>query len=496
MQSLKHFIKQFFLSSVLLFAICHNVSGQLGGVQQPTFQTFTPVNTTDSYNPNPSNSNQSTYHNDPLEYSRTARQARIEEQNHLIRQKGIIEADEKRKVYEEFLKEEREDEIRKQFQLFREKTKDSKKLQEIAVLKEKFRIANPNSPDYISNARFYFSATQELQQMLEGKITLDLKRAVFITENAWYGNTKSYKTYCNQIDQLVWICREILKQENLSEKNASACHYAIQKLFSDTLTVKKADGSKKTIYPLEYDFDDFWGNDNYSNLFVSKLLNTKSGQCHSLPLLYLILANEFKIPAYLAIAPNHSYVKYPIGRTMYSFECTSDNLISDDWVVASGYISSMAIRTGIYLAPQTPKETIAECLTDLALGYQQKFGYDDYVRESAQLVLKYHPSSISAMLTISNCTTAFCFFEAEQLNFPAIEQIGKYPQFNKRYHLMLDLEKDIEGSGYIKIPQEEYAKWIKTADEESQKRKNKQLNQQMASEIKKDNASSKNETGK
>ncbi len=464
---------------------------QLGNVQQPTFKTFEPVSTTNSYNPNSYNYSQNTtYHSDPLQQSRMAQQARIEEQNYLIRQQGTIAADEKRKAYEEFLKEEREDEIRRQFQLLREKTKDVEKIKEKAAIKEKFRIVNPTSGDYISKSKSYFLAMQELQGMLEGKISMNLKRAVFITENAWYNNTKSYKTFCNQIDQLTWICREILKQENLSEKNSLACHYAIQKLFSDTITVKKADGSDKKLYPLKYDFEDFWGNEDYSKQFVSKLLNTKSGQCHSLPLLYLILANELKVPAYLTIAPNHSYIKYPIGRIMYGFDCTSDNLISDDWVVASGYISSMAIKNGIYLAPQSPKETITQCLNDLALSYQQKFGYDDFVLESSQLALKHYPMSISAMQTISNCITAYCYFIAEQHGFPPIEQIGKYPDLQKRYTLMLDLEKDIENLGYIKIPPEEYAKWLKTADDESQKEKQEQLNQQMAIEIKKENNSS------
>ena len=41
----------------------------------------------------------------------------------------------------------------------------------------------------------------------------------------------------------------------------------------------------------------FKENENWENQFVSKVLNTHKGQCHSLPMLYKILANigRFKI---------------------------------------------------------------------------------------------------------------------------------------------------------------------------------------------------------
>ena len=332
------------------------------------------------------------------------------------------------------------------------------------ALKSKLRLANYNSSEYISKSKFYFSAAQELKQMLEGKTPINLKKAVFSVENAWYGNTKTYKHFCALINQLTWLCKEVLRQENKTESDVQACHQAIQKLYKDTIFVKKTDGTIKTFPPLKYDFNDFFGAKNYSKLFVTKLLETKSGQCHSLPLLYLILAKELNVDAYLAIAPNHSYVKYPIGSNIYSFECTSAQKVSDSWMVASGYISSMAIKNGIYLAPLTQKETIAQCLDDLCSEYQSQFGFDDFVLLQSQLSIRHYPMGISAMLNISNCVTAYCFFMAEKYKFPPLEKMNQYPELKKRYDLMLDLEKDIDALGYIKIPNEEYAKWPNSAN--------------------------------
>jgi|GEM_PF-6378361 len=61
---------------------------------------------------------------------------------------------------------------------------------------------------------------------------------------------------------------------------------------------------------MRYDFVDFWGREDTRKVFVTKLLATNSGQCQSLPQLYLILAEELGTTAYLAFSPEHSYIKF------------------------------------------------------------------------------------------------------------------------------------------------------------------------------------------
>lgn len=441
-----------FFYTVILLLINFTLSAQIKQVEQPTFKSFEPISTTTSGSTN----NYGQNNNRVL--------SPAEQSNYALIGQSTSSADQKRKEYALFLREERQEEIKQQFLLLKNKSTDSSKINEVNALKSKLRLANYNSSVYISKSKYYFSAAQELKQMLEGKTPINLKRAVFCVENAWYGNTKTYKHFCNSINQLTWLCKEVLHQENKTESDIQACHQAIQKIYMDTIFVKKADGTIKIFPPLKYDFNDFFGAKNYSKLFVTKLLETKSGQCHSLPLLYLILAKELNVDAYLAIAPNHSYVKYPIGSNMYSFECTSAQKVSDSWMVASGYISSMAIKNGIYLAPLTQKEAVAQCLNDLCNEYQHEFGFDDFVLLQSQLSIKHYPMGISAMLNISNCVTAYCFFMAEKYKFPPLEKMNQYPELKKRYELMLDLEKDIDALGYIKIPNEEYAKWLNSAN--------------------------------
>ena len=351
------------------------------------------------------------------------------------------------------------------------------------VPSKNLRLADHNSTDYISSAKYYSSAYKELNAMLDGAIPMNLKRAVFTVENAYYNNTKSYEQFCKKIDNLVFITKQVLKQEGLNANNSLSCHYAIQKLFSDTIVYTDINGKKKTFFPLSYDFDDYWGDKDYSKMFVSKLLNTKTGQCHSLPLLYLLIANELKAEAYLAIAPNHTYIKYPVGRTLYSFECTNGRQTSDDWMVAGGYISTFAQKNKIYLAPLSLKETIAECLVDLSTGYWFKFGYDNFSMQCAQTVLKFYPNCISAMITIDNVGIATCANTAKKYNYPPYSEYQKYPELQQQFDYVNKLDEQIDNTGYMKPSKEDYAKWLATANEEKQKRESERLKKEVNTAI-------------
>ncbi|MDZ7741020.1 MAG: hypothetical protein U5Q03_04540 [Bacteroidota bacterium] len=72
------------------------------------------------------------------------------------------------------------------------------------------------------------------------------------------------------------------------------------------------------------------GNDNWSNMFVSKLMATNSGQCNSMPLFYLILAQELGAKSFLTYSPNHSFIRFksPKGNWINA-ELTCGTIITD-----------------------------------------------------------------------------------------------------------------------------------------------------------------------
>jgi hypothetical protein len=238
----------------------------------------------------------------------------------------------------------------------------------------KFRLADTNSVDYKTNVKYCYIAYNEITKMLAGETPLSIKRAVFITENAFYKNKLSYEKYCTQINELVFMCKQVMNQEGLNPKNQMACHYVIQKLFADTLVFTNAAGKKVVFKPFSYDFIDIFGDNDRTKDFVTKLLNTKIGQCHSMPLLYLILAEELGTKAYLAFSPNHSYIMFGNQQQAFNFETTIGQLNRDQWIVSSGYITPTAVKNRIYMTPLTSKEVIAECLMDVEHTYDFLFG--------------------------------------------------------------------------------------------------------------------------
>lgn len=306
--------------------------------------------------------------------------------------------------------------------------------------------------------------------MLSGKSELSLKRAVFVTENAYHKNKLNYEKYCKQIDDLVFICKQIMIEKGISSNNYMACHFAIQKLFSEKFTYKNRLGKEEVFKPFSYDFIDIFGNNDQTKGFVTKLLNTKTGQCHSLPLLYLILAEELNANAYLAFAPNHSYVKFGNQYYSFNFETTNGTFVTDEWIVASGYISPTAIKNQLYLVPNKKDKVIAECLVDLANSIDFLFGKGNFSLKCAFTTLNYFPNSVGAILTINNVIVAECAQLVKKYNFPSEQEMIKYPTLKKKFDEMIDFELKIEQLGYIKIPEGQYEMWQQTANEIKQKK--------------------------
>lgn len=157
-------------------------------------------------------------------------------------------------------------------------------------------------------------------------------------------------------------------------------NYAIQQLYEhpnvyfDTKTQLT-----HTVPPFKYDLEDYMGEKDYTNLFASKLLGKGSGQCHSLPLVYLMIAEQLGAKAWLSLAPSHSFIQFMDNRgRLLDFETTNGNIVSGSWVAGSGYINGKALRNKTYLDTLSRRQLYARCLSDLLLGYLNKFEYDDF----------------------------------------------------------------------------------------------------------------------
>jgi hypothetical protein len=321
----------------------------------------------------------------------------------------------------------------------------------------------------------YWEAFHKLKSMLEGNTPMSLKQAVFEVEHA-YNNTFTYEQYESAIQRYV----EIVKLKMAYDKtvvNSSTINIAIAQVLSDTITLNlKQTETKITSYPISYDFDDGWGEKDWNKMFVSKLLFTGKGQCHSMPLLHLIIAEELGANAYLSLSPNHSFIKFEHNNTLFNFETTQGALVTDQWTMASGYITTESIKNKIFLDTLNTKQVISNCLNDLARGYTKIFGYRDtaFIFACTNLSLKYYgKGNAIAHVIKSSSYLANISMMGQQLNIPKLEDALKIPAINRLWQLH-DIEYQyLKSSGYKNIPKDEYDTWLQTARTDRPKQTNK-----------------------
>jgi hypothetical protein len=302
----------------------------------------------------------------------------------------------------------------------------------------------------------YESAFVEIHKMLKGESPLDFKRAVFLTENAYYSNKLDYKEFCQRIDNIELKLNQFMRDKGVVN-HVMGKQFAI---FNYMMEPSKYNDNTR----MNYDFEDLMGQKDRSKMFVTKLLDTKTGNCHSLPFLFKILSEEMKGESYLALGPNHVYIKHKYDRGLWTnVELTNKSFPRDAWLISSMSITTEAIKKETYMEPLSLKESIALCLYDLALGYKFQFGHDDFTLKCCDTVIEYFPKCIFAYMVKSDALDKTRLALLKQNN-------------NQRTTEVFELEKTltslydhIDGMGYKEMPKEEYEKWVRMIDEERKK---------------------------
>ena len=338
-------------------------------------------------------------------------------------------------------------------------------------------------PDRKAIEKNYDGAFVELSNMLNGGAPLSFKRAVFITENAYSDNRFRYDDFCTSISGLKKLCNAITKSRKLTYKYNDSLKIGRQASIFVLMTedsLKMMLDSSRFVYhvPYKYDFDDIWGDSLWSNMFVSKLLTTHKGNCHSLPMLYKILAQELGEDAYLSFAPNHIYIKTRCQKDgWYNTELTSGQFPVDAWLMASGYIHLSAIQNAIYMDTLSNRQSIAVCLFDLAKGYERKIGIgsEPFILKCCDAALKEYPNYINVL--ILKAETEKKIFEGLMKRYNATypKDIFSIPQGKAIFEDMQGLYTKIHQLGYRSMPKEMYLEWLVTLKTEKEKYQNKNI---------------------
>lgn len=346
-------------------------------------------------------------------------------------------------------------------------------------------VISPKPIDTLKEA--YEAAFVELQNQLEDRTPLDFKRAVFVVEDAYYKNALDYQDFNNEIQRLTNFCTAWMKANgNINYHQLDSLNFlknmALYKVLKDTIYYAndKIGSYRITMVahaPYTYDFDDFFGKAEWSKMFVSKLLQAGSGNCHSLPYLYKILADELNATAYISTAPSHFYIKNRSKEHgWYNTELTSGDFPTDAWITASGYISINAIRSGIFMDTLSLKQSIGLCMYDLAKGYEKQKGSNAnaFIIRCCNEVLKYQHNNVSAM--ILKAETLKKMYEAEMKVKKATNpsQLFTDARAKKQYDEMQYLYVTALEMGYREMPERMYIDWLTSVEKE--KFKNQKIN--------------------
>ncbi len=319
----------------------------------------------------------------------------------------------------------------------------------------------------VSSQENFLKAYTGICSMLSDSESLSFKKAVFLTENAYYDNTLDEEVFNKSIDYYVLISKTIINSGNIiyseTDKDKANAQCAVFLLMTDTIPIETNTGLSVHL-PFQYNHEDFAGQKDWTNMFVSKMINTHEGNCHSLPYLYKMIMDELGQESYLALAPNHIYIKVQNKRTgWYNIELTCADFPTDAWLMASGYIHLDAIRNGIYMEALTPEQSVSLCLIDLAQGYNVKYGLGDgsFVLKCCDTALTHFPNNINALL-----------FKAETLS-ALYKQAQNEGIKQSLFERMNELYPKIHELGYRKMPKGMYENWLKSlnTDEINQRAK-------------------------
>lgn len=335
------------------------------------------------------------------------------------------------------------------------------------------------SKKHIAGTQFYRNAFDQLSAMNPNDFSI--KEATFIIENAFYEEQKDYDEFEKLIAQTGDFLYKKMDELGYDKNSNLDKNLILFQFFSDTLELKKENLKH---LPFKYDFDDYWGKEDWTKMLVHKLLETGSGQCNSLPRLYLILAEEIKAEAFLALSPNHSYINFRDDEdNWYNLELTNGMFTLDSFILQSGYIKSEALINGIYMQPLSSKQLLSQLLTDFASGYIHKFGYSPFVKKIADKALELDPNSLNANMTSSNFLAVQFENAANQVGVNPrdnqdLQNVRFYPPIVAMLNESNSQNKKIDDLGYEYMPAQAYQKWLDDLMDAKQQQDNESIKQQ------------------
>lgn len=147
-----------------------------------------------------------------------------------------------------------------------------------------------------------------------------------------------------------------------------------------------------------YDLDDPLGQ-KPQNRLLSTYIETRKGNCVSMPILFLIVADRMGLKVSLATAPLHIFVRYTDPQGVeHNLETTSGGRAArTEWYRQNLPMSDRAIANGIYMRTLSRRESIATMANTTLEFLIQRGRYAEAI-EVADAILAANPRDAHAMV--------------------------------------------------------------------------------------------------
>lgn len=446
---------------ILILTITTTVYGQVNSAPKaPTFGTFYPVSSTESYNRDEWNSKNNIQQRNQqlIDYHEQKQKQRA----------NMTKVADPHLTDEKYRKELQQQEMDFLLQTLNEVSTVNTYMKKTGAYK---------ASEYQLSAKKYQQTFENLKSILEGQKELSLKGAYYQFEAAYGGLHLSYEEYSDIINKSVDFIKTWLTQNGYDLNDQEALHLGIQKFMGDTLTIKvrKTDnnnsfGSSVKHLPYYYDYIDYKAKDDFRNYFVTKTLATGTGQCNNLPALYLLLAEGLGAKAYLSFAPQHSFIKYLNNKgQIINYEPTINWHLTDQDYVKEMPVMTNAIQNRIYLDTLNKQQVVASLMIDLAYSFTQKHWLDNgvFVNNCVDYALNFFyqkNGNITAHMLKSYVYAAELDKLLYEKNITDLSQINQYPEVLSAFKKYRENERKIMLLGFQGFPESKYMAMLEKHD--------------------------------
>jgi hypothetical protein len=149
----------------------------------------------------------------------------------------------------------------------------------------------------------------------------------------------------------------------------------------------------------------------------------------------------------------------------------------------SGFINATALKNKTYLDTLSQRKLFAQCLADLAIGYQKRFGNDDFLKEMQQKIEQIDSTNLAGKILAANMATVNALGQIKMAGSPKPQELANYPVAYRAYMQMQESYARLDNTGFQEMPPEIYQTWRKSITKEQQSQQTKKLQKQMKQEI-------------